>query len=359
MITAAVVITLCVLPIASWGQPYITPVATQQQSAANPAAFPGSCDPDALSSHLTSVIGNLSASLSSNGGALDAVNAVLRGRNMSNPANSCAEIYNLAPSNSPSGYYWLMNQMDGTTVSTYCDMQLTCGCSNQRGWTRVALFDMGDASTNCPSQWRLLQSGGERACGKTTSGWGWNARSHSVQGVPYQRVCGKIIGYLYGSPDTYDSWNGQKWRTVNDVYFDGVDVVYGHYNPNTNANNYNHVWSNAASYWDGSGRCPCMTNTPQGYTVPTFVGVNQFCEGGKPTGGWSASLKPQDPLWDGMSCTATEGPCCGLQAGGNTPPWFCRNISTTTTENLVIRLMSNQPWHDEDITVHSYELYVQ
>ena len=354
IIAAAVVITLCVLPIPSWGQPYITPVGIQQQSTANPAALPGTCDPDALSSHLTSVINSLSSSLSSNGGALDAVNAVLRGRNMSNPANSCAEIYNLAPSNSPSGYYWLMNQADGTAVNVYCDMDLTCGCSNQRGWTRMAVFDMSDTSTSCPSQWRYLVSNGQRACGRSTNGWGWNARSHSAQGVPYQRVCGKIIGFLFGSPDAYDRWNWQKWRTVNDVYFDGIDVVYGHYNPNTNANNYNHVWSNAATYWDGNGKCPCMTNSNK--MVPTFVGNNQYCEGGKSSGGWSASLKPADPLWDGLSCLATEGPCCTQGTG---PPWFCRNITTPTTENLAIRLMADQHWGDEDITVHSYELYVQ
>ena len=356
LLTLLAAIVLCVLPIVSWGQPYITPVATQQQSTTNPAAFPGTCDPDALSSHLTSVIANLSSSLSSNGGALDVVNAVLRGRNMSNPANSCAEIYSLAPSNSPSGYYWLMNQVDGTAVSTYCDMQLTCGCSNQRGWTRVALFDMSDPSTNCPSQWRLLTGGGQRACGKSTNGWGWNARSYSVQGVPYQRVCGKIIGFLYGSPDAYNRWNAQKWRTVNDVYFDGIDVVYGHYNPNTNANNYNHVWSNAATFCDQCGVCPCMTNSGS-RTVPTFVGENQYCEGGGPSGSWSPTLKPADPLWDGMGCThGNEAPCC---TEGTGPPWFCRNITTPTTENLVIRLMTDQQWHDEDMTVHYYELYVQ
>ena len=354
LLSVTVAITLCVLPMGSWGQPYITPVATQQKSTVNPAAFPDSCDFDTLSTHLNSLAGDLSSSLSSEGGALDAVNVGLRGRNMSNPANSCAEIYNLAPGNSPSGYYWLRNQADGTAVSVYCDMDLTCGCSNQRGWTRMAVFDMSDPSTNCPSQWRLLSAGGKRACGKGTNGWGWNAQSYSVQGVPYQRVCGKIIGYLFGSPDGYNRWNWQKWRTVNDVYFDGVDVVYGHYNPNTNANNYNHVWSNGASFYDNYGHCPCQTGSNK--IVPTFVGNNQYCEGGGTSTSWSPTLKPADPLWDGLACTNNEAPCCSQGTG---PPWFCSNITTPTTENLAIRLMTDQGWNDEDVPVHSYELYVQ
>ena len=339
------------LPNGSSSQAVVTPGVVQQMSSTNPATTPDGCDIGALNTHLNSIANSLPDTLSSAGGGLDSLSNALKGRSQSNPADSCSQIRQLQPTGSPSGNYWLRNQEDNTGVSVYCDMDISCGCGSQQGWTRLALFDMSDASTNCPSQWRLLQGGGNRACGRTTNGFGWNARAHSVQGVPYQKVCGKVIGYVFGSPDAFDRWNSQKWRAENEVYFDGVDIVYGHNNPN----NYNHLWTNAATFADNQIKCPCRTGSNR--IVPTFIGTNHYCEGGNPGGGWSASLKTNDPLWDGMQCTGLEAPCCTTGA-----PWFCRNVTTSTgftSEDLVIRLMADSGWNDEDSTVHYYELYVQ
>ena len=332
------------------GQTAITPAQLPQQSGNNPAADPDGCDQGSLNTHVQSIASNLPLSLSSGGGALDSLNAVLRGRNMSNPANSCNEIYTIAPSNSPSGNYWLRNQ-NGESISVYCDMDITCGCSSDVGWRRVSTLNMSDPNTNCPSGWQLRQAQGQRACGKTTNGFGFNARKFDIDQVPYQKVCGKIIGYLYGSPDGFNRWGSQQWRTVQNVYFDGIDVVRGTFDESTATIDYSHIWSNAAAYSDVSNFCPCATSSNR--PVPTFVGSNYYCEGGVSYNGWSATLKPADPLWDGMTCTSVEGPCC---AGA---PQFCRNLNTATNEDLYMRLMSDGNFNDEDVPVHYYELYVQ
>lgn len=348
---ALIRVFLITLLTGALSQPIVDVVQIPQVSSINPATSPNDCDDSALSSHIESAVNNLPPSLSVDGGALDNVNYVLRGRNMSNPANSCSEIYNLNP-NTPSGNYWLTNQADGTPVSVYCDMEIMCGCSSQRGWSRVAVFDMSNPTTQCPSQWRLLISDGKRACGKGSNGWGWNARAYSLEGVPYQRVCGKVIGYVYGSPDVFIRWQAQQWRTVNDVYFDGVDIVYGSYDINTDQTTFNHVWTYAANFYDYNDRCPCSTasNRP----VPTFLGSNYYCEGGGAlANGYSATLKTADPLWDGMGCLGAEGPCC------NGAPQFCRNLTSPTTDDLIVRLMTDEPLSNEDVTVHYYELYVQ
>ena len=40
------------------------------------------------------------------------------------------------------------------------------------GWTRLAYLDMSDSTVNCPTGFRLHQSGGVRACGRTVSSGG-------------------------------------------------------------------------------------------------------------------------------------------------------------------------------------------
>ena len=331
-------------------QPAVNTAQLLQVSSTNPAADPNGCDEGSLSNHVQSIANNLPTSLSTDGGALDSISAVLRGRNMSNPANSCNEIYMLAPSNSPSGYYWLRNQ-NGDGVSVYCDMGITCGCSSDVGWRRVSILNMSDPNTNCPSGWQLRQAQGTRACGKTTNGFGFNARKFDIDQVPYQKVCGKIIGYVYGSPDSFNRWGSQQWRTVQNVYFDGIDVVRGTFDESTATIDYSHIWSNSASFYDYSNFCPCSTisNRP----VPTFIGNNYYCEGGTISGGWSPTLKTDDPLWDGMMCRGQESPCC------SGAPQFCRNLNAVSFEDLYMRLMSDGNFNDEDVPVHYYELYVQ
>ena len=80
---------------------------------------------------------------------------------------SCQEIKN-KQQNSPSGVY-LLTTNNGTKY-TYCNIDELCGSG--RGWTRLAYLDMTDATVNCPSGFRLYQSGGVRACGRATSSGG-------------------------------------------------------------------------------------------------------------------------------------------------------------------------------------------
>uniref|UniRef100_A0A1X7U258 Fibrinogen C-terminal domain-containing protein n=1 Tax=Amphimedon queenslandica TaxID=400682 RepID=A0A1X7U258_AMPQE len=111
---------------------------------------------------------------------------------------SCQEIKNKQP-NSPSGVYLLKTATNGTQ-SVYCNMEELCGSGG--GWTRLGYLDMTDATDNCPSGFRLYQSGGVRACGRATSSVG---SCTSVQfpsnGISYSQVCGRVVGYQYGTPD--------------------------------------------------------------------------------------------------------------------------------------------------------------
>uniref|UniRef100_A0A1X7TVK4 Uncharacterized protein n=1 Tax=Amphimedon queenslandica TaxID=400682 RepID=A0A1X7TVK4_AMPQE len=93
----------------------------------------------------------------------------------------------------------LVYTYDGTK-HTYCNMEELC--SSGGGWTRLGYLDMTDATVNCPSGFRLHQSGGVRACGKAKPNVG---SCTSVQfpsnGISYSEVCGRVVGYQYNSRD--------------------------------------------------------------------------------------------------------------------------------------------------------------
>ena len=114
---------------------------------------------------------------------------------------SCQEIKNKQP-NSPSGVYLLATANDGTKYA-YCNMKELCGSGG--GWTRLAYLDMTDSTENCPSGFKLYQSGGVRACGRaTSSGGSCTSVQFPSNGISYSQVCGRVVGYQYGSPDAVD-----------------------------------------------------------------------------------------------------------------------------------------------------------
>ena len=43
-----------------------------------------------------------------------------------------------------------------------------------------------------------------------------------LNGVKYSRVCGKIIGYQYGTPDAFYPYYLDQSRTIDSQYVDGV-----------------------------------------------------------------------------------------------------------------------------------------
>ena len=135
---------------------------------------------------------------------------------------SCQEIKNKQP-NSPSGVYLLATANDGTKY-VYCNMQELCG--SEGGWTRLAYLDMTDSTENCPSGFKLYQSGGVRACGRAKSNVG---SCTSVQfpsnGISYSQVCGRVVGYQGGSSDAV--YPHHNHNNINSYYVDGVSITRG------------------------------------------------------------------------------------------------------------------------------------
>ena len=269
---------------------------------------------------------------------------------------SCQEIKNKQP-NSPSGVYLLATANDGTKY-VYCNMEELCGSGG--GWTKLAYLDMTDSTENCHSGFKLYQSGGVRACGRaTSSGGSCTSVQFPSNGISYSQVCGRVVGYQYGSPDAVDPsvGNPNSHNNINSYYVDGVSITRG--SPRQ------HVWTLMAGVHEASQNkdsrdyrynCPCSTGSPQNSTLQSFIGNDYYCESGNPAtdGTWKYTLYASDPLWDGKGC-GSEGACCtapGL-------PWFHKVLNTTTTDYLELRLCGDESTTEDDVPVSFYELYVE
>ena len=273
-------------------------------------------------------------------------------------AQSCKEIKNRR-FDSPSGMYLLKNPNNGSTYDAYCNMEELCGSGG--GWTRLAYMNISDTTQNCPSGFRLYQSGGVRACGRPVTNSG---SCVSVQfpsnGISYSQVCGRVVGYQYVSPDAADhTISGYaSHNDINSYYVDGVSITRG--SPRQ------HVWTLMAGlnefshhhyYNEGYFSCPCSHGSLQNPTLQSFIGNDYYCESGNPTadGTWQNILYTSDPLWDGKGCGKLEGNCCtapGL-------PWFHKVLNTTTTDYLELRVCADQNTSNEDVPVSFYDLYVK
>ena len=262
---------------------------------------------------------------------------------------SCQEVKKKQP-NSPSGVYLLATANNGT-INTYCNMEELCGSGG--GWTRLAYLDMSDSTVNCPSGFRLYQSGSVRACGRpVTSSGSCVSVEFPSNGMSYSQVCGRVTGYQYYTPDGVHNYYGSNHNNLNGDYVDGVSITRGF--PRQ------HVWTLIAGLFETNNFgyldniCPCATGATQ--QVQSFVGDHYFCESAITTGTWQQQLYTSDPLWDGQYCSSHESPCCNVPG----IPWFHRDYgNTTTTDYIELRVCGDEGTDNEDVPVSYYEIYVQ
>uniref|UniRef100_A0A1X7TB87 Fibrinogen C-terminal domain-containing protein n=1 Tax=Amphimedon queenslandica TaxID=400682 RepID=A0A1X7TB87_AMPQE len=133
---------------------------------------------------------------------------------------SCKEIKERQP-NSPSGVYLLASTtIGGSTYTAYCNMDELCGSGE--GWARLAYLDMSDATQNCPSGFKLYQSGGVRACGQPSRGGGCISVQFPSNGISYSQICGRVTGYQYYTPDGFHGPSD-----LDSPYVDGVSITRG------------------------------------------------------------------------------------------------------------------------------------
>ena len=170
---------------------------------------------------------------------------------------------------------------------------------------------------------------------------GCTSVTFDTQNITYSKVCGRVIGYTHRSLDAFYAYYNNRAITLDGQYVDGVSITHGRL-PRQ------HIWTFAAASDSDAYdkyKCPCTkSSVPYTGVVPSFLNNEYFCEVGTTT----------EPMWDGGDCPSTST-CCTF----NNPPWFCKQLSQNTTDDIEVRVCADQESADEDIQIELIELYVQ
>ena len=164
-----------------------------------------------------------------------------------------------------------------------------------------------------------------------------------VNALNYSKVCGKVRAYQVSSTDSFSS----RSTDINGAYLDGISLTYG--SPRQ------HIWSFAAALdevgSDPTSNCPCIniSQVGQASSPPNFVGS----EGSSGQYNYQ-HVYSDDPLWDGAGC-GSQNTCCSF----NNPPWFYKQLSEPTTEDIEMRVCRNEKVNNEDIAVDMIEIFTQ
>ena len=251
--------------------------------------------------------------------------------------HSCEEIKTNWP-DSPSKLYTIADS-GGHTRHVYCHMEELCG--SDEGWMRVAYLNMADPFEKCPEGFGLYKENGVRACCRpSTSSGSCVSTTYRPRGISYSQVCGKVIGYQFGSTDGINN------NDINGPYIDGISLTHG--NPR------NHIWSFIAGYQESVSHSGCPCGTVNRKSSSSFVGNNYFCESAVPFP-MEYKFYPNDLLWDGKGCGSIEEPCCWVPG----LPWFQKTLGYTTTDYIEMRLCCDEGTNNEDVLMSHVELYIR
>ena len=249
------------------------------------------------------------------------------------------------PQGSPSGYYHIPTNDTGV-IHVYCDTSLRrCSCSTSGGGMRVANLDMTDPAQQCPDGFRLIDRTEPplRTCGRPDGHRdGCVSTTFPVHGIEYSRVCGRIVGYQFGSPSGFNTGGS----SIDSHYMAGISLTHGL--PRQ------HIWSFVNAQNENTTRevCPCIQGSNG--SVPLFVGNDYFCDSAvRGRDRTEGIYHPDDPLWDGQGCGSTST-CCEF----NNPPWFCKQLPQPTTDDIELRLCENSFFIVDDSPFELIQLYI-
>ena len=213
------------------------------------------------------------------------------------------------------------------------DIYPNCGPGR---WTQVFFLNVSNEDQSCPGDWNVQTVMSVRGCdGFDTSCQ--SAFSDEIN-TPYNKVCGRVIGIGTGSPDAFVRSSRQP--TIEDNYLDGVSVTHGAPRSRT------HIWSFGAGHPTGDNdHCPCdNSNRNVAPLPPSEVGENYFC----------SSTYSGDRLWSGSDCN-TASSCCSF----HNPPYFSVQLPTPTTDQIELRICTDETFSNEPVLVLFAEIFVQ
>ena len=209
-------------------------------------------------------------------------------------------------------------------------------------------LDMGILGDECPDGLTLKTSGSLRTCGKGSSGPGCDSVTIPTGGQSYQYVRGKLTGYQYASTDAFCRVSGTS-ASIDDPYVDGVSITHGQ-TPRK------HIWTYAVGiqrYTEGYRKVStCPGSGANSSVQPSFVGLNYFCASGNlDPDTWEAKVYDETPLWSNAKGSCTDCDENDL--------YFCVKLPEATTDDIEMRICTDQVTTDEDIRLETIDFYVK
>ena len=245
-----------------------------------------------------------------------------------NAASSCKDIRAKRFCGQRSGYYWVQSLApeNGKPVKVFCDMHGEC-CDGKGVYTEVANFDKNDPWKMCPTSLRQVDTP-RKCCAKKRSD-SCDSVTFPTYGFPYSRVCGEVSAYLFGSPD---GLRNKDSSNIDGIYLDGISITHGQ-NPRQ------HIWSFVVTFRN----CSCAEDT-----IAT-LGEDYYCDNGGYHGRWKSVWHPTR-LFQGRCQDGNQ--CCSSRI-------FCKELPKPTSDDIEVRLCTDQSLFDENIGLELIKLYIQ
>ena len=257
------------------------------------------------------------------------------------PANSCADIYH-CNRNAKSGLYWIKTYTyNNTEHQFYCEMeQERCGIV---GMMRVAHVDMTSPCQQCPPPLAQYWAGGKRVCGPSLDER-CDPVVFPVHGIPYNHVCGRALGYSFFQPCAFN----YNTRPLSQHYLTGLSITQGPLGDNNS-----HIWSFAAGFREvGSSSCNCPCAKHPGFSPPSYVGSDYYCDTATVTVG-SQQWYTNNTLWDGKDCYPGTNCCANTRL-----PWFWRTLKQETNNDITVRWCNDHELKYKNFGSELLEIYI-
>ena len=203
-------------------------------------------------------------------------------------------------------------------------------------WRQVFYLNASSQDQSCPGDWNVRTASSVRGC----AGADVSCQSAYSEEISYEysKACGRVIGIGVGNPDAFIRFiTGQ--TTIEGNYLDGVSVTHGAPGSRT------HIWSFGAGHPPPIARCPCETSDRVQAPLPlSFVGENYFC----------STTYSGDRLWSGSDCNSASS-CCSF----HNPPYFSVQLPSPTTDQIELRICTDESVSNEQVLVLFAEMYIQ
>ena len=245
--------------------------------------------------------------------------------------DSCEEVSNF-PILLPSGMYNIRS--GDSSMNKYCSTTVAFSCNGILGrWKRIAYMSNNTSPVNCPMGFQHINN--QVLCKRNPTGARCSSITYSTNGNSYSQVCGTIHGSYFGDPDGFDSHSTIRSRfaitSINNNYVDGISLTHG------SINKY-HIWTLSAIVnfaTNPTDICSvCASNKP------SYVGMDYSCD-------------VVDQCKDNCSPRQIWG--SGHCIGNNT---FYKNLMQPTSDDIDMRVCTDQAENDEDIFLSFIEIYV-